>query len=97
MCTAWNSLYIFCGSWWCQTNYFITASLVVCQPLTAPSINGMIDCTLGDDAVANPGETCSFTCNGGLVLDGDTSRTCQDDGSWSGSDAMCKGVDCNNE
>ena len=52
----------------------------------------MIDCILGDDGVANPGETCSFTCNGGLLLNGSTSRTCQDNGSWSGSDAMCRGM-----
>jgi len=66
--------------------------LQVCQPLTAPPNNGMIDCTLGDDGVANPGDTCSFTCTGGFVLDGSTSRTCQDDGSWNGSDTMCRGM-----
>lgn len=63
------------------------------MPLNAPS-NGMINCTLGDNGAANPGDTCSFTCTGGFVLDGSTNRMCQDDGSWDGSDAMCRGMIC---
>ena len=50
----------------------------------------MIDCSLGGDGDANPEDTCSFTCTtSGYQLMGTGTRTCQDDGSWSGSDATC--------
>ena len=34
-------------------------------------------------------DTCSFTCNTGYELTGSDTRTCQSDGSWSGSETMC--------
>lgn len=49
----------------------------------------MITCSLGGDGVANPGDTCSFSCNTGYKLTGSVVRTCQNDGNWSGSDSMC--------
>ena len=49
----------------------------------------MINCSLGDDAVPSYGDTCSITCNTGYELTGSDTRTCQSDGSWSGSIAMC--------
>ena len=60
----------------------------VCPPLTAPD-NGDIDCSLGDDGEANPGETCTFTCDDGYQSAGSSIRTCQDDGNWSGTDTTC--------
>ena len=62
--------------------------LVSCPSLTDP-INGMIDCLLGDDGVSSYGDTCNFTCNTGYELTGSDTRTCQSDGSWSGSDIVC--------
>ena len=62
--------------------------LVSCPSLSNPS-NGMIDCSLGDDGVSSYEDTCNFTCNTGYELTGSESRTCQSDGSWSGSTAMC--------
>ena len=62
--------------------------VVTCPPLTAPG-NGDIGCSLGDDGDANPGDTCTFTCDDGYELGGSTSRTCGDDGSWSGNDTTC--------
>ena len=59
-----------------------------CPPLTAPD-NGDIDCSLGDNGEANPGDTCTFTCDDGYELGGSTSRTCGDDGRWSGTDTTC--------
>ena len=61
---------------------------IVCQPLTAPD-NGVIDCSLGDDGEANPGDTCTFTCDDGYELEGSTSRSCEADGSWSGNETKC--------
>ena len=33
--------------------------------------------------------TCSVTCNTGYTLTGSDTRTCQSDGSWSGTDGIC--------
>jgi len=64
----------------------------VCDPLVAPE-NGDIDCSLGDDGVANPRDTCTFTCDDGFELRGDAMRECQvqrgEGTSWSGREASC--------
>ena len=62
--------------------------LVPCSSLNDPN-NGTISCSLGDDGVPSYEDTCSYTCNTGYELTGSDTRTCQSDGSWSGSDAMC--------
>jgi len=62
---------------------------VSCPSLTGPS-NGMINCSLGDDGTLSYEDTCSFTCNTGYQLTGSATRTCQSDGSWNGSNTMCK-------
>ena len=63
--------------------------LVPCPPLNNPNI-GMINCSLGDDGVPSYEDTCSFTCNTGYELTGSDTRTCQNNGSWSSSDNVCK-------
>ena len=63
--------------------------LVSCPSLSNPS-NGMISCSLGDDEFPSYEDTCNFTCDTGYVLTGSDTRTCQSDGSWSGSIAMCE-------
>ena len=49
----------------------------------------MIDCSLGDDNVLSYEDICTFTCNTGYELTDSNTRTCQSNGSWSGSDTMC--------
>ena len=63
--------------------------LVACLSLTDPN-NGVINCSLGDDGVSSYEDTCSFTCTTGYELIGSDSRTCQSDGSWSGSNVTCR-------
>ena len=64
-------------------------SLIVhCTSLTTD--NGVISCSLGDDGVPSYEDTCNFTCNTGYEVIGSDTRTCQSDGSWSGSDVMCR-------
>ena len=46
-------------------------------------------CSLGGDGVADPGDTCTAMCSNGYRLMGSNTRTCQTNGSWSGSDATC--------
>ena len=62
--------------------------LLACSSLNDPS-NGMISCSLGSDGVPSTGDNCIYTCNTGYVLTGSNTRTCQSDGSWSGSAPMC--------
>ena len=60
-------------------------SIAQCPMLTAPE-NGMISCAgTGGDV----GDTCTISCDDGYDLSGSETRTCQDDGSWSGTDAVC--------
>ncbi|XP_065901690.1 adhesion G protein-coupled receptor E2-like [Dysidea avara] len=64
-----------------------------CQLLVAPD-NGMINCSLGDDGQASLGDTCTVTCNSGYELSGNTSRSCQINGNWSGTESTCTQDDC---
>ena len=54
----------------------------------------MITCSLGDDGFPSYEDTCSFTCNTGYELTGSPQRTCQSDGSWSGSPVSCTIMEC---
>ena len=77
--------YIFC----IVSHMYMYELAVACPPLTDPN-NGVMTCSLGDDGVPSYEDICSFTCNTGYELTGSDTRTCQSDGSWSGSDAMCR-------
>jgi len=62
--------------------------IVPCPSLTGPE-NGVITCLLGDDGVPSYNDFCSFICNAGYEKIGSDIRTCQADGSWSGSNTFC--------
>jgi len=63
-------------------------STAICCPLEAPR-NGTIDCELGDDGGPNYNDTCAVSCDPGFIMTGSDSRTCTEDGTWSGDDATC--------
>ena len=67
--------------------------LVQCPDLTNP-MNGMISCSMISSPIYAYEDTCSFTCNTGYELTGSTERTCQSDGSWSGSPVSCIIMEC---
>ena len=72
----------------CSNNvYFIL--LVTCPSLSI--INGMMKCLMGDNTYE---DTCSFTCDTGYELTGSDTRTCQSDGSWSGTRVSCDIMKC---
>ena len=70
------------------SSLYILYLAVPCPSLTDPN-NGVMTCSLGDDGVPYYEDTCSFTCNTGYELTGSDTRTCQSDGSWSGTETVC--------
>ncbi|XP_065899233.1 uncharacterized protein [Dysidea avara] len=94
-----NTGYELIGSdtWTCQSDGSWSGSDDVCRRVPCPSLtdpnNGTITCSLGDDGVPSYEDTCSFTCNTGYELTGSDTRTCQSDGSWSGSDTLCNQIE----
>ena len=71
-----------------QSKCYMCFMLVTCPSLISPT-NGIISCSLGGNNIPNPGESCTFTCDNGYGLNGSSTRTCQNNGSWDGSDATC--------
>ena len=59
--------------------------VVDCGTLTAPT-NGTISFT-----TTTFGSTATYSCNTGYTLSGGSIRTCQSDGTWSGSVPTCEG------
>ena len=59
-----------------------------CDDLSIPA-NRKTSCSSGRVGIGYEGDTCSFTCNTGYELTGSDTRTCQSNGSWSGTDNIC--------
>ncbi|XP_065899211.1 uncharacterized protein [Dysidea avara] len=82
----------------CQSDGSWSGTETMCRRVPCPSLtdpnNGVMTCSLGDDGVPSYEDTCSFTCNTGYKLTGSDARTCQSDGSWSGTEPMCGRVTC---
>ena len=54
-------------------------------------MNGDMEChLLMSGMMPSYEDTCSFNCDMGYELTGSDTRTCQSNGSWSGSDVMCR-------
>ena len=68
-------------------NIFLILTAVDCGNLTDPA-NGQVDHTAG----ITLGQTAIYICNTGYNLVGDSSRTCQATGNWSGRAPTCQGV-----
>jgi len=61
-----------------------------CDNLSTPANGEIMSCSSGTVGVGYEGDTCSFTCNTGYELTGSDTRTCQSNGSWSGTETMCR-------
>ena len=57
---------------------------MTCDDLSAPA-NGDVD-----QPGNSVGTVSTYTCNGGYLLVGDETRTCQESGQWSGSQPICE-------
>ena len=64
--------------------FLITPAVVLCDPLSDPT-NGMV--TVEDRTVDS---VAIYECDTGYELNGDETRTCEDDGEWSGSEPTCE-------
>ena len=51
--------------------------------------HGSVACNFEEDRFTTSPWICQYTCMDGFKLIGNTSRTCQSDGLWSGSGATC--------
>ena len=58
-----------------------------CGSLPDPA-NGQV----GQAAGTTVGQTATYSCNTGYNLVGDSTRTCQAIGNWSGREPTCEGV-----
>ena len=68
-------------------NLHLILTAVDCGNLTDPA-NGSVNHTAGTSL----GQTATYSCNTGYNLVGDSTRTCQATGNWSGSAPTCQGV-----
>ena len=66
---------------------FFILAVVDCGNLTTPA-NGSVTHTVRTTF----NQTATYSCNTGYNLVGDSTRTCQADGEWSGSAPTCQGV-----
>ena len=65
--------------------WFSSSAAVQCGNLSSP-VNGQVNVegnTFGSQA--------NYSCSEGYVLNGNSTRMCQSDGRWSGSEATCEG------
>ena len=70
--------------------YLETAHMLIvvnCGALTNPT-NGQVSHTGG----TTYGQTATYSCNTGYNLVGNSTRTCQATGMWSGSEPTCQGM-----
>jgi len=61
-----------------------------CPKLSTPSNGKILLCDSGKAGVGYAGDNCSFTCNTGYKLTSNGIRTCQTNGTWSGTEITCR-------
>ena len=66
---------------------------VQCPPLNEPT-NGTLLCSKVDSVKFSYQDNCTHQCDVGYQLTGSVNRTCQGNGSWSGSPANCSIMQC---
>ncbi|KAJ7371255.1 hypothetical protein OS493_027369 [Desmophyllum pertusum] len=79
----------------CQSDKSWSGNAVQCQIITCADLptqaHGVKKCTGNGNEYGN---TCTFTCDVGYERKGSSTRTCQADGQWSGSQATCEARKC---
>ncbi|PFX23099.1 Low-density lipoprotein receptor-related protein 6 [Stylophora pistillata] len=59
-----------------------------CAILSVPSNGSLNPCS------NLPGNTCQFSCDKGYILSGSSTRTCRNDGTWTGTQTQCNAATC---
>lgn len=77
----------------CQADRTWSAAATTCQPVDCGSLAAPVNGSRSAGA-STFGSTISFSCDSGYVRSGSASRTCQSDGTWSGTQPTCPPVDC---
>eukprot|EP00043_Microstomoeca_roanoka_P014551 m.144440 g.144440 ORF g.144440 m.144440 type:complete len:1730 (-) comp16042_c0_seq1:350-5539(-) len=80
----------------CQEGGTWAGTTKVCEPVTCEPLS-LSNGQLTGQCTGNYGDTCTYSsCSSGYWLSssGSSSRTCQQDGTWSGSQKTCKPVSC---
>jgi formylglycine-generating enzyme required for sulfatase activity len=65
-----------------------------CAPVDCGTLSTPANGSLVTPAGTTFGGTATYSCSSGYLLVGDTTRTCQASGVWSGSAPQCEPVDC---
>jgi formylglycine-generating enzyme required for sulfatase activity len=65
-----------------------------CAPVDCGALSTPANGSLVTPAGTTFGGTATYSCSSGYLLVGDTTRTCQASGVWSGSAPQCEAVDC---
>ncbi|XP_062499001.1 fibrillin-2-like [Corticium candelabrum] len=73
----------------CYTGNGFSCNLINCSRLSAPAEGS------ASGSQTSCGSTVTFSCSSGYTLSGSTSRTCQTNGAWNGSTALCHRRPCN--
>ena len=70
----------------CLLFFFFQIKGILCEPLQpAPNLKVNTLCS------RVPGDSCEFTCEIGYDLIGSSTRTCNSEGSWTGTQPRCDG------
>ena len=59
----------------------------MCPGLSAPE-NGSVSVSKGEDV----GSIATYTCDEGFKLVGQSTRSCQENGAWDGTEPLCIGI-----
>ena len=69
-------------------SFFLNTALP-CNVMLTPSNGKIVGCTSGSMGLGHVGDICYLECNNGYEMVGNSTRTCQSDGNWSGTDTTC--------
>lgn len=72
----------------CQTDGNWDNTVGVCRP-DCPGLNNQANGQVNATTAVSTGQSAFYTCDGGYSIIGDDTRTCQGDGTWSGSEPVC--------
>ncbi|CAH1797704.1 unnamed protein product [Owenia fusiformis] len=78
----------------CQANSTWDGTETVCTIRDCGELNPPIGYASATGSSYFPNSVVTFTCQTGYTLFGSSSRTCQNDGTWSGTETNCTIIDC---